>query len=346
MGLVRTAITRRQFVVGASMAGAGLGLLTGCGRLPWQPAPAPRILRIGFLSAGVASTTADRVAVFRQGLRDLGYVEGENVVIEYRYGEGHLDRVSELAAELVRLPVDAILAAAPTATRPAKEATVTLPIVMAYDTDPVGNGFIASLARPGGNITGLSSLAPGISGKQLELLQAMVPGLARVAVLGNSIPGAYADLRQDPRSKEMEVAAGTLGVQLQYLDVRSLEDIEPAFGEARRGHADAAVALGSAILESDRARVADLAAQYRLPTVYHAREFVEVGGLACYGVSFIALYRRAAYYVDRILKGAKPADLPVEQPMTFEFVVNMKTARELGITLPNEIMLQVTEVIE
>jgi putative tryptophan/tyrosine transport system substrate-binding protein len=201
--------SRRQIVQG--MGAAGLGLLAGCGRLPWQAQPAARIPRIGFLSAGLPSASVDRVEAFRQALRELGYVEGENVVIEYRYAEGTLDRVSELAAELVRLPVDVILAGAPTPTRAAKEATSTMPIVMAYETDPVGNGFIASLARPGGNITGLSSLAPGISGKQLEFLQAIVPGLSRVAVLGTSLPGVYADLALDPRSKEMEVAAGTRG---------------------------------------------------------------------------------------------------------------------------------------
>ena len=339
-----TTYTRRQLVQGAGAV--GLALLAGCGRLPGQAQPMARVPRIGFLSAGLPSASMDRVEAFRQALRALGYVEGENVVIEYRYAEGKLDRVSELAAELVRLPVDVILAGAPTPTRAAKEATSTMPIVMAYETDPVGNGFIASLARPGGNITGLSSLAPGISGKQLELLQAIIPGLSRVAVLGTSLPGVYADLALDSRSKEMEIAAGTLGVQLQYSDVRSLEDIEPAFGEARRGHADAAVVLASAILESYRAKVANVAAQHRLPTVYHAREFVEVGGLASYGVSFIDLYRRAAYYVDRILKGAKPADLPVEQPMRFDLAINLQTAESLGLTIPQHVLLQATEVIQ
>jgi putative tryptophan/tyrosine transport system substrate-binding protein len=337
-------LTRRRFVQGTGVA--GLGLLAGCGRWPGQTQPAARVPRIGFLSAALPSANAMRLEAFRQGLRELGYVEGENVVIEYRYGEGQLDRVRELAIELVRLPVDVLLAAAPTPTRAAKEATSTMPIVMAYDTDPVGNGFIASLARPGGNITGLSSLAPGISGKQLELLKAIVPDLARVAVLGTSPAGVYTDLALDPRSKEMEVAAGTLGVPLQYLDVRSPEDIEPAFGEARRGHADAAVMLASPILESYRARVVDLAAQHRLPTVYHVREFVEVGGLACYGVSFIDLYRRASYYVAKILQGAKPTDLPVEQPTTFDVVINLRTAQALGLTIPPHVLAQATEVIQ
>jgi putative tryptophan/tyrosine transport system substrate-binding protein len=214
---------------------------------------------------------------------------------------------------------------------------------MAYDPDPIGNGFVASLARPGGNITGLSSLAPGISGKQLELLKEIVPGLARVAVLGTSI---HAHLALDPRSREMDLAAGTLGVQLQYSDVRRPEDIESAFGDARREHLDAAVVFASPILEAHRTRVADLAVQHRLPAVYHVREFVEAGGLMCYGVSFVGLYRRAAYYVDRILKGAKPADLPVEQPREFEFVINLQTAQALGLTIPPHVLLQATEIIQ
>jgi putative ABC transport system substrate-binding protein len=280
------------------------------------------------------------------GLRDLGHVEGGDVVMEHRYAEGKLDRMSELAAELVRLEVDVILAAAPAPTRAAKAATATIPIVMAYDTDPVGNGFVASLAQPGGNITGLSSLAPGISAKQLELLKAIVPGLSRVAVLGTSSPPAYAPLALDPRSKEMELAAGALGVQLQYSDVRALADIEPAFGEARRGRAEAAVVWASPILEADRTRVADLAAQHRLPAIYHVAEFAEAGGLMCYGVSFIALYRRAAAYVDKILKGARPGDLPVEQPTTFDLVINLKTAQALGLTIPPSVLAQATELIQ
>jgi len=337
-------LSRRWVVQGAGAV--GLGLLAGCGRWPGQAQPTARVPRIGFLSASSPSANQSRLEAFRQGLRDLGYVEGESVVIEYRYAEGNLDRVSELAAELVRLQVDVIVTAAPSPTRAAKETTATIPIVMAYDVDPIGNGFVASLAHPGGNITGLSSLAPGISGKQLELLKEIVPSLSRLAVLGTSLPGAYAHLALDPRSKELELAAGALGVQLQFSDVRRPEDIEPAFGEARREHVDAAVVFASPILEAHRTRVADLAAQHRLPTVYHVREFVEAGGLMCYGVSFIGLYRRAATYVDRILKGAKPADLPVEQPMRFDLVINLQTAQALGLTIPPHVLLQATEVIQ
>ena len=337
--------SRRHFLQG-SLALAALSLAPGCGVVPPQAQPAARVHRVGFLSASSPSANLARVEAFRMGLRDLGYVEAGNVVIEHRYADGQLDRVSELAAELVRLKVEMMLTAAPAPTRAAKGATATIPIVMAYDTDPVGNGFVASLAQPGGNITGLSSLAPGISAKQLELLKEIVPGLSRVAMLGTSSPPAYAPLALDPRSKEVERAEGALGVQLQYADVRGPGDIEPAFGEARSGHADAAVVFASPILEADRTRVANLAAQHRLPAIYHASEFVEAGGLMCYGVSFIGLYRRAATYVDRILKRAKPADLPVEQPREFDLVINLKTPQALGLTIPQSVLLQATEVIQ
>lgn len=338
-------LPRRRLLRGG-LALAGVGMLVGCGvGAPWVQ-PAARVPRVGFLGAGSPSANQARVEAFRLGLRDLGYVEGSDVIFEYRYAEGKLDRVSELADELVRLNVEVILSAAPTPTRAAKGATATIPIVMAYDTDPVANGFVASLAHPGGNITGLTSLALGISGKQLQLLKEIVPSLARVAVLGTSIPPAYAPLALDPRSKELDLAAGALGVQVQYSDVRGLEEIEPAFGEARRGQADAAVVFASPILETDRARVTALAAQHRLPTIYHAAEFVEAGGLVAYGVSFVDLYRRAATYVDKILKGAKPGDLPVEQPTVFDFAINLKTAQALGLTIPHAVLQQATEVIQ
>jgi putative tryptophan/tyrosine transport system substrate-binding protein len=335
--------SRRQFLQ-ASLALGGLGLLAGCGVLP-KAQPAGKVPRVGFLGAGTRSANLARIEAFQLGLRDLGYVEGSDVIFEFRFAEGKLDRVSELADELVRLNVDVILAIAPSPTRAAKGATTTIPIVMAYDTDPVGNGFVASLAQPGGNITGLTSLAPGISGKQLQLLKEIVPGLSRLAVLGTSTP-AYAPLALDLRSKEMDLAAGALGVQLQYSEVRGLEDIEAGFQEALRGHADAVVVFASPILESDRARVTDLAAQHRLPTIYHALEFVEVGGLVAYGVSFIDLYRRAATYVDKILKGAKPGDLPVEQPTVFDFAINLRTAQALGLSIPQTVLQQATEILQ
>jgi putative ABC transport system substrate-binding protein len=300
-----------------------------------------KIPRIGFQGAAFPSAVSARIEAFRQGLRELGYVEGKNILIEWRYAEGKLDRLSEFAAEWVRLKVDVIVTGAPSSTRAAKEATSTIPIVMAFDNDPVGNGFVASLARPGGNITGLSALSPEISGKQLELLKEIVPKLSRVAVLRTSwlLPG-------DARVKEIELAAGAFKVQLQYLDVLSLKDIETAFREARKGRADAVVVLASPILESDRTQVADLAAKNRLPAIYHVAEFVEAGGLMSYGVSFIDLYRRAATYVDKILKGAKPAELPVEQPTKFELVINLKTAKQIGLTIPPNVLGRADKVIK
>jgi putative tryptophan/tyrosine transport system substrate-binding protein len=335
--------SRRLIVQGAGAV--GLGLLAGCGRWPGQPQQPTKVPGIGFISASTLSAIAARTEAFRQDLRELGYVEGENIVIEYRYAGGHIERLSALATELVRLPVDVIVTAAPSQTRVAKEATSTIPIVMAYDSDPAGNGFVVSLARPGGNITGLSSLAPGITAKQLELLNEIVAGLSKVAVLGTSTPH-LPEMATRMEGRELGVATGALGVQLQHLDVRRLDILETAFREARNGRADAALVLASPVLEAERARVAALTAQHRLRAIYHVAEFVEVGGLMSYGASWIDLYRRAAYYVDRILEGTKPADLPVEQPMRFDFIINARTAEALGLTIPPHVLLQATEVIQ
>ena len=270
-----------------------------------QPKEVPRI---GFIGGVSSSAVAERLDAFRQGLREFGHVEKKNIVIEYRYAEGKTDRLPSLAAELVRLKVDVIISAGPQATRAAKEATVTIPIVMAQDTDPVGNGFVASLARPGGNITGLSTLSSEICGKQLELLKEIVPRLSRVAVLGNSTdPGNAQAVR------ETELAAGALKVRIQYLDVLDPKDIESAFRVASTGRAEAVLALSSFLFIFQRKQLIDLAVKGRLPTIYDRREFVEEGGLMTYSVSQTDLFRRAATYVDKILKGAKPADLPVEQ---------------------------------
>jgi putative tryptophan/tyrosine transport system substrate-binding protein len=303
-----------------------------------QPTKVPRI---GFLSSVSPSSISARTEAFRQGLRDLGYVEGKNIVIENRYAEGKLDRLRELAAELVRLKLDVIVTAGPTVTRAVKEATVTIPIVMAFDTDPVGNGFVASLGRPGGNITGLSALSPEISGKQLELLKETVPGLSRVAVLGNSNEPA------NPQSlREIELAAGAFGVKLQYLDVLGPKDIETVFRAASKGRADAVLVLPSAVLNFQRKQIADLAVKSRLPAIYYTPEWVEDGGLMSYGVSSTDLYRRAAIYVDKILKGAKPADLPVEQPIKFELVINLKAAKQIGLTIPPNVLVRADRVIK
>ena len=288
-----------------------------------------KVPRVGYLTGATPDGQSARIEAFRQGLRELGYVEGKNIVIEYRHAEGKLDRLSELAAELVRVKVDVIVTTGPTSTRAAKEATNTIPIVMMNEGDPVASGFVASLARPGGNITGLSILFPEISGKRLELLKEIVPRLSRVAVLGTSTnPGNAQALR------ETELAAGAFGVQLQYLDVLGPKDIETAFRAASKGHADAVLVLLSPVFNSHRTQVVELAIKNRLPAIYSATEFVEDGGLMTYGVSIIDLFRRAATHVDKILKGAKPADLPVEQPTKFEFVINLKAAKQIGLTIP------------
>jgi putative tryptophan/tyrosine transport system substrate-binding protein len=299
-----------------------------------------KVPRIGYLSAGSAMGSSQRIEAFRQGLYALGYVEGKNIAIEYRNAAGNLDLAARNAVELIRLKVDVIVTAGPTDTRAAKEATSTIPIVMAQDSDPVGNGFIVSLARPGRNITGLSRLAPDLGGKQLELLNETVPKLSRVAVLGNSIePGNATSLR------EMEHAAGVFGVKLQYLDVLTSKDLETSFQTARKEHADALLVLGGPIL-TRRKQIADLALTSRLPAIYDRREFVDLGGLMSYGPSFSDLFRRAAYYVDKILKGAKPADLPVEQPTKFELVINLKTAKQIGLTIPPNVLARADRVIK
>jgi putative ABC transport system substrate-binding protein len=303
-----------------------------------QPKKVPRI---GYLGAVSPSAVSARTEAFRQGLRELGYVEGKNIVIEWRSSEGKQDRLPSLVAELVRLKVDVIITAGPQSTRAAKEATVTIPIVMAQANDPLGNGFVASLARPGGNITGLSTLAPEISGKQLELLEEIVPRLSRVAVFGNSTtPGTAQALR------EVEVAAGAFGVKLQYLDVRGPKDIETVFRAAGKGRADAVLVLTSFVFNPYRTEIADLAVKHRLPAIYSTPEFVEDGGLMTYSVSLTDLFRRAATYVDKILKGAKPADLPVEQPTKFELVINLKAAKQIGLTIPPNVLARADKVIK
>ena len=265
-------------------------------------------------------------------------MEGKNIVIDWRYAEGKPE--SEVAAELVRLKVNVIVTAGPAGTGPAKKATSTIPIVMTQDPDPVGNGFVASLARPGGNITGLSMLSPEISGKQLELLKEIVPRLSRVVVLGTSTrPGNAQSLR------EMELAAGTFGVRLQYLDVLRSKDNETAFRAASKGRAEAVLVLQSRVFNSHRTQVVDLAVKSRLPAIYPQTEYTEAGGLMHYGANTADLFRRAATYVDKILKGRKPADLPVEQPTKFEFIINLKAAKQIGLTIPPNVLARADRVI-
>jgi ABC-type uncharacterized transport system substrate-binding protein len=295
--------------------------------------------RIGYLLDGSSSSAADRIDTFRDGLRDLGYVEGKNIVIDYRYAEGRFDRFPELAAELVRLKVYVIVAVSTVAARAAKNATRTIPIV-ALSGDPVETGLVASLARPGGNVTGLASLAPELSTKRLELLKEIVSKVSLVAVLWN--PNGPAPVLA---FKETQLAAKRLGLLLQSLEVRGPDDFESAFGGAIRERASALLVISDPLTNTHQRRIVELAAKNRLPAIYPIREFVQAGGLMAYAPDRLEQYRRVAYYVDKILKGAKPADLPVEQPTKFEFVINLKTAKQIGLTIPPNVLARADKVI-
>jgi ABC-type uncharacterized transport system substrate-binding protein len=321
----------------SSILVAMLVLIFGIAAEAQQPTNIPRL---GYLTAPPFAALTAQHEAFRQGLRELGYVEGKNIFIEWRSAEAKLDRLPELAAELVRLKVDVIVTAGPAPTRAAKGATSTIPVVMAFDSDPVGNGFVASLARPGGNITGSSTLNPELSGKRLEILKETVPKLSRVAVFGTStFPGNGENL------KEVERAAAALKVKVQYLDVLSHKDIETAFRAATKERAEAILFLGSVVYTDKRTQLAELAAKNRLPAIYSRSDHVEDGGLMSYGSNPNDLYRRAATYVDKILKGRTPADLPVEQAMKFEFVVNLKAAKQIGLTIPPNVLVRADKVI-
>ena len=312
-------------------------LITSSSAEAQQPKKLPRI---GVLSGSSATTNTGRHEALRQGLRELGYVEGKNIIVEWRWAEGKIANIPAIAAELVRLKVDVIVTAGPQVTRVAREATSTIPIVMAFDNDPVGSGHVASLARPGENITGLSTLSPELSGKQLELLNEVIPKLSRVGVLGTSTQPGYAQV-----AKQIQIAAGVFGVKLQILDVLSSKDIETAFRNASKGSAEAVLVLASAVLAPQRTQIVDLAAKGRLPAIYPYLEYVEAGGLMSYGVQVNDLYLRAATYVDKILKGTKPADLPVEQPKKFEFIVNLKAAKQISLTIPPNVLVRADRVI-
>ena len=299
--------------------------------------------RIGYLAANL-TVSLHMTEAFRQGLRDLGYVDGRSVVIEYRDAEGKYDRLPARAAELVALKVDVIVAADTPAALAAKQATRTLPIVFIGAGDPVTIGLVTSLARPGGNVTGLSLLAPELVGKRLELLKQAVPGVGRVAALWQ--PGFVGERTEKDMLKEVEVAARALGVRLQFVEARGPADFDRAFSDMTRARADALTVLGSAMFANERRRVVDLAAKNRLPGVYGFREYVDAGGLMAYGPNVADLFQRAATYADKILKGAKPGDLPVEQPTKFELVLNLKTAKALGLTIPQSVLVRADQVIE
>jgi putative ABC transport system substrate-binding protein len=299
------------------------------------------IPRIGFQVDTSASALASRLDAFRQGLLELGYTEGKNILIEWRFGDSNTESRHEIAAELVRLKLDVIVSPGPSVTRALRDVTSTVPIVMAQDTDPVGSGFVASLAKPGGNITGLSALAPEVSGKQLALMKEILPKLSRIAIIGNSNnPGDAQTLR------ETVLAAGSFDMYLRYLDVLDANDVDDAFRAAVKGRADAVMVLGNPALNANRKRVVDLAAKHRLLASYGRPEYVEAGGLMYYGTNYNDLFRRAASYVDRILKGARPGDLPVEQPTKFELVINLIAAKQIGLTIPPNVLARADRLIK
>jgi putative ABC transport system substrate-binding protein len=329
-------IERRAFM--AAIAG---GLLAA--PLATEAQQAAKVARIGYLTTNLAASPQQREA-FLQGLRDLGYIESRNLVIESRSAEGKLERFSALAAELVALKVDVIVAASTPPALAAKQATRTIPVVFAAAADAVASGLVTSLAQPGGNVTGLSFLAPELVGKCLEQLKQAVPEVSRVAVLSH--PGALGERTERDMLKRAEVTARGLAVRLQFLEARRPDDFDRAFSEMTRGRAGALTVLTSIMLFDERRRLVDLAAKNRLPAVYPWREAVDAGGLMAYGANLNDLYRRAATYVDKILKGAKPADLPVEQPTKFELVINLKTAKALGLTIPPSLLGRADEVIQ
>jgi putative tryptophan/tyrosine transport system substrate-binding protein len=308
---------------------------------PVQAQQPGKVPRIAYVSVRTASSQAQVLDAFRQGLHELGYVEGKNIIVDYRFADGKSDRLFAIVTELVRLKIDVIVSGGGGPTRAAMKATNAIPIVMAQDTDPVGNGFVASLARPGGNVTGLSTLQTDLTGKRLELLKQVVPKLSKVAVIGRS--SSVGNVRE---LKETELAAAALGVKIQYVDLSDPKDIENIFRAASKARADGVFVLTTNFERPDRKRMVDLATKHRLPAMYFGPQLVEDGGLMCYGVNDADLYRRAATYVDKILKGAKPAELPVEQPIKFQLIINLKAAKQIGLTIPPNVLARADKVIK
>ncbi len=326
---------RRAFVIGV-----GSGLLNA--PLLAEGQQGTRVPRVGYLSPLTASVDASRSEAFRQGLRELGYIEGRNIMVEYRFADGHLDRLPALAGELVGLNVDVIIAAGGGLIgRAAKGATGTIPIVMTNVEDPIASGLVVSLARPGRNVTGLSALIPELSAKRLEIVKEMVSTLSRVAVLWNS---AYPEKATEFR--QTQAAGKALGIRIQSLEAQSANEIDNALDAATRARVGALLILPDPLTNTYQARIVKLAAKRRLPTMFTQRPPVGAGGLMSYGASYADLFRRAATYVDKILKGAKPTDLPVEQPTKFELVINLKTAKALGLTIPPSVLLRADELIQ
>jgi putative ABC transport system substrate-binding protein len=328
---VAAMVTRLSLVVAVWMLAAPLGA---------EAQSAPNVYRIGFLGTASASTHTTRVEALRAGLRDLGYVEGKNIVIEYRWAEGKYDRLPVLAAELVRLKVDVLITAGTPGISAAKQATTTIPIVMAGSGDAVATGLVASLARPGGNVTGLTDAVPELMAKWLELLKEAVPRTERVAVLVNPDSPMVG-----PTRRALETTARSLNVELHWLEVRRPNEFEDAFGVMAKSRVDAVLVSTDSLLNVNVRAIAGLAVKRRLPAA-GSKEFAEAGGAIGYGVAFSDNYRRAASFVDKILRGTKPADLPVEQPTKFEMVINLKTARALGLTIPPAVLVRADRVIE
>ena len=340
--------SRRRFVRGAGVA--ALGLLAACGQPPWQARPPVRVPRVGFLTIGPDDSHSppapgSPLSYFRDGLIDHGYVENQNVVVEWRRTNRGEARLSELAAELAALPVDVLVTGGPGAAEAARDATSTVPVVFLAVGDPVGLGYVESVGRPDKNLTGVANSPVGsLVGKQLELLQATVPGLTRLGWLRDAaLPSSAVP---PSRTSALSTAAQALALELQFLDVRSPADFEGAFETAVRGQAHALFNTGTPLLGLHNSRIAELALAHHLPAMGQFGDFPRAGGLISYGVSLPAVFRRGAAYVDKILKGAKPADLPVEQPMTFDFAINLKTADALGLTIPRHVLLQATEIIQ
>jgi putative tryptophan/tyrosine transport system substrate-binding protein len=304
--------------------------------------PSPKIPSIGFLHPASAQAADTQLQAFREGLRDLGYVEGKNIQLELRWADGDLEKLPALAAELVRSNVDVFVAAGSPTVLAARQATRTIPIVMPLTSDPVGDGLVASLAHPGGNITGLSVMAPELGQKRLQLLKEIFPSVVHTTdVLWNP---AYVGMRA--RFEQARVAAPAVGLSVRSVEVRNVRELDAAFDAIVREHPEALVLLVDPFTRSQRSRIVEFAAAQRLPAIYEASEFVEAGGLISYGPNIPNQFRRAAIYVDRILKGAKPADLPIEQPTTFELAINLKAAKALGIRFPESILMRADKVIE
>jgi putative ABC transport system substrate-binding protein len=330
--------SRREFLRAATVAGTA-GFL-GFGSEAVEAQQPAKVWRIGFLASGSPKAYSSRIEAFRQGLRQLGYVEGKTITIEYRYAEGLVDSLPELVADLVRLNVDVIVTSSTPATLALKNGTKTIPIVFVAIGDPVESGIVVSLARPGGNLTGLSHQLEDLEGKHLELLKEVVPKVSRVAVLGTT-----ANPYRTNGLKRLDVVARSLNVQLQSVEIGEPKDLDSAFSQMTKARAGAVLLRGNALLSDQRIRIAELAARSRLPAIYWDRPFPEAGGLMSYGPSSADMFRRAATYVDKILKGTKTEDLPVERPIKFEFVINLNAAKQIGLTVPPNVLVRADRVI-